>query len=194
MEMAICAARVRQGAHVVFVVVVHARVFEVDDSDDFALVDERNGEFGTGLGVLGDVAWILADVWREDGLALLGCGSDDAFAEADVAFAGYSLAVAGGEAVLELFGALVPEQDGEHLEVDDAFEEMADAFEQVVEVEDAGDLAGDLVQNGEGLRLAGDAGVKAGILDGDGHARGDQFEQALVLGGEVSRMSRIRCR
>ncbi len=38
--------------------------------------------------------------------------------------------------------ALVPEQDGEHLEVDDALEEMADALEQVVEVEDAGESRG----------------------------------------------------
>ncbi len=31
-------------------------------------------------------------------------------------------------------------------------------------------LAGDLVENGEGLGLAGDAGVEAGVLDRDGHA------------------------
>ena len=31
----------------------------------------------------------------------------------------------------------------------------------------------------------GDAGVEAGVLDGDGHARGGEFEQALVLLSEV---------
>ncbi len=69
--------------------------------------------------------------------------------------------------MFELLCALVPEQDGEHLEVDDALEEMADALEQVVEVEDAGQFAGDLVEHGEGLGLAGDAGVKARVLDRD---------------------------
>ncbi len=51
-------------------------------------------------------------------------------------------------------------------------------------IEDAGDLAGDLVEHGEGLGLAGDAGVEARVLDRDGHARGGEFEQALVLFGE----------
>ncbi len=45
-----------EGALVVFVVVVDAGVFEVDDADDVALVDEGNGELGAGLGVFGDVA------------------------------------------------------------------------------------------------------------------------------------------
>ncbi len=61
---------------------------------------------------------------------------------------------------------------------------MADALEQVVEIEDAGDLARDVVEDGEGLGLAGDAGVEARVLDGDGHAGGDELEQALVLVGE----------
>ena len=88
--------------------------------------------------------------------------------------------------MLELLVALVPQQDGEHLVVDDALEQLADALEKVVEVEDAGDLARDLIEHGEGLGLAGDAGVEAGVLDGDGDARGDELEQALMLGGEVA--------
>ena len=41
-----------EGAEVVFVVVVDAGVFEVDDADDAALVDEGDGELGAGFGVL----------------------------------------------------------------------------------------------------------------------------------------------
>ena len=102
----------------------------------------------------------------------------------DVAFASDALAVAGGEAVLELLAAVAPEKDGEHLEVDDTLEEGADAFEKVVEIEDAGDFAGDLVEDGEGLGLAGDAGVEAGVFNGDGDAGGDELEEALVVDGE----------
>ncbi len=132
-----------------------------------------------------DVARVFADVGREDGRARLRGVADDALAELDVVLALDAFAEAGAEAVFEALGAVAPEQDGEHLEVDDALEEMADALEQVVEVEDAGELAGDFVEDGEGLRLAGDAGVEAGVFDGDGHARGGEFEQALVLVGEV---------
>jgi hypothetical protein len=88
--------------------------------------------------------------------------------------------------VLEVLGAIVPEEDAEHLEVDDALEEVGDALEEIVGVEDAGDLAGDVVEDAEGLGLAGDAGVKAGVLDGDGHAGGDELEEALVLHGEIA--------
>ena len=175
-----------EGALVVFVVVVDAGVLEVEDADDLAFVDEGNGEFGADLGVGFDVAGVFADVGGEDGLAKLGGGADEAFAEGDGALADDAFAEAGGEAVLEVLGALVPEEDAEHLEVDDALEEVADALEEIVEVEDAGDLAGDFVEDGEGLGLAGDAGVEAGVLDGDGHAGGDELEEALVLEGEVA--------
>ena len=36
------------------------------------------------------------------------------------------------------------------------------------------------------MSLAGDAGVESGVFDGDGHAGGDEFEEALVLEGEVA--------
>ena len=170
---------------VVFVEIVDAGVLEVEDSDDLALVDERYGQLGADLWDGFDVAWIFADVGDEDRFAKLGGVADDSDAERDGAVAGDAFAVAGGEAVLELFAALVPEKDGEHLEVDDALEEVADALEEIVQVEDAGYLTRDLVEDGEGLGLSGDAGVEAGVFDSDGHAGGDELEEALVIGGEV---------
>src|SRR6185437_12938948 len=93
---------------------------------------------------------------------------------------------AGREAVLEQLRAVVPKQDAEHLEVDDALEQLADAFEQIVEIENAGDLAGDLIENGQRLRLTGDTRVQSRIFDGNGHAGGNQFEQPLMFGSEVA--------
>ena len=61
-------------------------------------------------------------------------------------------------------------------------------------IEDGGDFARDLAEDGEGFGLAGDAGVEAGVFDGDGHAAGDELEQALVLVGEEARESRTGCR
>jgi hypothetical protein len=49
-------------------------------------------------------------------------------------------------------------------------QQLADAFEQIVEIEDAGDLARDLVEHSQGLRLAGDTGVEAGVLNGGRHS------------------------
>ena len=56
--------------------------------------------------------------------------------------------------MLQLLGAVVPEQDREHLEVDHALEQCADAFEQVVRIEDGRDLMRDLMQNSQRLCLA----------------------------------------
>src|SRR5882757_8605352 len=175
-----------EGALVIVVVVVDAGVFEVEDADDLAFIDEGNGELGADFGVGFDVARVFADVGSENRFAELGGGADKAFAKSDDAFADDALAEAGGEAMLEVLIAVVPEKDAEHLEVDDALEELGDAFEEIVGVEDAGDLAGDVVEDAEGLGLAGDAGVEAGVFDGDGHARGDKFKEALVFEGEVA--------
>ena len=93
--------------------------------------------------------------------------------------------------MLEVLGAFVPEENAEHLEVDDALEEEADALQKVVWVENAGDLTGDLVEDAEGLGLARDAGVETGVLDGDGHAGADELQEALVFGCEVTECFRL---
>lgn len=59
-------------ALVILVVVVDSSVFEIEDADDLALVDERDGEFGADFGVGLDVAGIFADVGGEDRFAELG--------------------------------------------------------------------------------------------------------------------------
>ena len=91
-----------EGLLVVLVEVVDAGVLEVEDADDLAFVDEGDGELGADLGDGLDVAGIFADVGDEDGFAELGGDADDADAEGDGAVADDALAVAGGEAVLEL--------------------------------------------------------------------------------------------
>ena len=63
---------------------------------------------------------------------------------------------------------------------------MADALQERVEVEDGGQFDRDLVEDFEGLRLAGDAGVEAGVLNGLGDAGGCDGEQVKVLGAEVA--------
>src|ERR1700691_5417109 len=66
-----------EGALVVFVVVVETGMFEVENADDLALVDEGDCELGADFGVGLDVAGIFADVWSEDGFAELGGSADE---------------------------------------------------------------------------------------------------------------------
>ena len=87
---------------------------------------------------------------------------------------------------------LVEQHDGEHLVVDQPAQELADALQQRIEIEDRGQLDGDLVQHRQGLRLARDARVEARILNRLRDARGGQGEQVQVLGAEVVRPARFR--
>ena len=103
-------------------------MFEIDDADDLPLVDQRHGQFGASLRVFGDITAVAADVRRQHGLAQLGGGADQAFAQRHRSLAGDALAITGGKAVFKLLGALAPQQDGEHLEVDDALQQLANAL------------------------------------------------------------------
>jgi len=90
-------------------------------------------------------------------------------------------AIAGDEG----FALVVEEHDGEHLVVDEAAEELTDTDEEGVEVKDGGEFDGYFVEDFKGLRLAGDAGVEAGVLNGLCDAGGGEGEDVEVFGPEV---------
>jgi hypothetical protein len=85
----------------------------------------------------------------------------------------------------EGFALVVKEHDGEHLVVDEAAKELANAEEEGIEVEDGGEIDCDFVEDFQGLRLAGDAGVEARVLNGLGDTGGGEGEDVEVLGAEV---------
>jgi hypothetical protein len=60
-------------------------------------------------------------------------------------------------------------------------EELADALQKRIEVEDGGELAADLVEDGEGLGLPRNAGVEAGVFDGLTDARGGELEKVQMF-------------
>ena len=112
----------RQCALVVFVVVVEPRMFQIDHADNLALVDQGNGEFRAGLWVVGDVAWIFANIGNEHWLTELGSDADQTFSEVHVARARNAFSVARTEPVFQLLVALAPQKNREHLKVDHALE------------------------------------------------------------------------
>ena len=75
--------------------------------------------------------------------------------------------------------------------VDEPRKQLANALEELVEIENGGKLAADVVEQSEGLRLAREAGVKTRIFYAGSDARSHQGEQVLVLFGEVVRLPRF---
>ena len=110
--------------------------------------------------------------------------ADEAAVDGNAAHGRVNVAEAPGVTRDEGLAFLIEQHDGEHLVVDEAAEELADALEERIEIEDGGELDGDLVEDLEGLRLAGDASVEAGILNGLRDARGGHGEHVEMLGTE----------
>ncbi len=86
-----------------------------------------------------------------------------------------------GEAVLQELARRIKQEDGKHLEVDDAGDQVGHALQQLIEVENRGELAADLGEQRELAGLPRHAGIEASVLDADGDARGEERKQALVL-------------
>ena len=126
----------------------------------------------------------MRDVGNIDGTPLADCGADEAAGDGDAANGRVDVAEAPGVARDEGFAFFIEQHDGEHLIVDEAAQELADALEQGIEIEDGGEFDGDLVEDFEGLRLAGDAGVEAGVLNGLRDARRGHGEHVKMLGAE----------
>ena len=96
----------------------------------------------------------------------------------------HALLEAQREAVLQHAAAGIEQQDGEHLVVDDAGQQVGNALQQLIDIQDRGELAADLGEQRQLARLPRDARVQPRVLDADGDARGKQRQQPLVLFGE----------
>ena len=161
-----------EGADVLFVEESSAGVFEIEHADDAFLIEERNDEFRARLRVHGEIALVLADVGNVDGTPLADGCTDKAAGDGDAAHGRLGIAEAPCVTRDQRLAFFVEQHDGEHLVIDEAAEELADLRKQRIEIEDGCELSGDFVEDGEGFRLAGDAGVEAGVFDGLGDARG----------------------
>ena len=167
-------------------------MFEIEDADDSAFVEEGDDEFGAGLGVHWKIALVFAHVGHIDGTPLAYRCADEASGDGDAAHGRLRVAEAPGIAGDERLAFLIEKHDGEHLVIDEAAEELADLRSSGIEVENGGELGGDLVENCERLCLARDARIEAGVFDGLGDAGGREREQVKMLGAEDSRPVRSR--
>ena len=74
------------------------------------------------------------------------------------------------EPVLEFLPGGVQKQDAEHLEIDEPAQQLADAFQQLIEVQNRGQLARDFVQQKQGSRLPRGPRIELRVLDAHRHA------------------------
>ena len=121
-------------------------MLQVEDSDYFFLVDQGNRQLRARLRIHRDVALALGNVGHQDRLLHL-CGiPDHAAAQRDVVLQMQSLLEALREPVLQLFSRLIQQKNAEHLVVDQPVEQLGDALEQFVEVQNRREFARNLVQ------------------------------------------------
>ena len=175
-----------QRAHVPIVKEPGAGVFQVEHADDAAFIKQRHDQLGAGFRVHRDVTRVFADIVDIDGAPLSNRRAHQAGGDGNAARRDVRVAEAPRVTGDEGLAFVVEQHDGEHLVVDEAAKKLADAFEQRVEIENGDKFDGDFVEDFEGLRLTGYAGVQAGILDGLSDAGGGEGEQMEVLGTEVA--------
>ena len=174
-----------QGALVALVEVARADMLQIEDANDAVFVEERHDHLRARFGIDHVIAGVLADIGDVD-QPPLGDGSPYQAGVDRQRPAGHArVAEAPGIARHQLISSGVDQHEGEHLVVDQAAQKLADALEELVEVEDRGQLNGDLVEHFERLRLPGDARVEACVLDGLADARGGHGKQVQVLWAEV---------
>ena len=96
------------------------------------------------------------------------------------------VAVPDGDLHLQLAGVVVEQQDAERPVVDDAPRQVGDAREQLVEVEDRGELAGDLGERFERARVLALVLEEPRVLDRDRDVRAELAQHRLVGLGELA--------
>ncbi len=148
--------RGQRGEHafVFFIEEGGARVFQIEHADDAAFIEKRHDQLRLRLGVHGQVARILADVGNIDGTPLAYRGAYEAGACGNAAHGRMRIAKTPGVACDERLAFLVEQHDREHLVVDEAAQELADALEQRIEIENRCQLDGNFIEHFQGLRLA----------------------------------------
>src|SRR5208283_760757 len=180
-----------KGLNVFLGKVVELRTFQIEDADDFALVQHGNRELRAGLGIHEEVAFVGGDVGNEHRFTQ-GCGSaNDAFAGGDPQLSLDPLAVLDVEPVAKNFLLFVVEHDADNLIVDDALDEFGGAAKEFFNIEDGANLAADFREDHEGFALGALFLEKARILNGDGKATGQKRENVLLVFGEVVRLAAL---
>ena len=96
------------------------------------------------------------------------------------------VAVADGELHLQLAGGLVEQQDPERPVVDQPVREDGDALEQLVEIENRGDLLADLGQRLERRGVLPLAIEQPRVLERHGDVRAELAQHGLVALGELA--------
>src|SRR5581483_7725416 len=145
-------------------------VLEVKHAKDLVFVDQWDRKLRAGFRIQRDIAGILADVRHKYRFFVLNCIADHAIASRDVVLQMNIFVEAHGEPVLQLLAGCVQQQDAEHLVVNNAGQQLGNALEKFVKVEDGAEFSRNFIQQDKRTGLPGSAGIKAGILNADRHA------------------------
>src|ERR1041385_2606445 len=174
------------GAQMIVSKVAPAGMLQVEHADDFILVYKRHAKLGARFRIGLDIAWIAGHIRSEHRFFALCRGAHQSAPDGNVVLDLDVLLKTDREAVYQLLLAGVEQQDGEHMVVDDFQQKVADAFEQLVNIEDGGEVAADFVQQRQRAGLLDDPRVQPRILNAHCDTRGNEREQTRMFVLEVS--------
>ncbi len=162
--------------------VADAAALQVEHAQHAVLQDQRHRHLGTDAGVGRNVARVGRGIVHPDHIARFRGRAGDPFAQRDVVDV-HTLVVAQAEEMAQGAGFLVDVENTEGVIADQLAHGAGNLAEQLVQVQDGGELARDVGQGAERAVLAVHAAIKPGVVDGDGDAPGDQAQQGAVVFG-----------
>ena len=140
--------------------------FQIDDADEAVFCDQGDSQLGTDSGIGGDVVLRRGNVVEQDGLAGEHHLAGNAFADGDTHPLDLG-SVSDLEPHAQVVGAVVQQEDGKDLVMDDRMHQLGSAVEQGLQIERGVQRFGQLHQIGDIGRLhAGVDGVKRGWAGG----------------------------
>ena len=155
------------------------RARQVEDADAAVLQHQRNHELGSHVGHAGHVARILRHVADEHRFLVERGIADEPLAEVERRLLA-ALAELHRHLQFEPARGLVEQQHAEAAVVDDALDELGQAGQQLLEIENRGELAPDLGERLEGLAVATLDVEEPRVLERDGDERRELPEERDV--------------
>src|ERR1700722_9735353 len=139
------------------------RAFKVEHADEAVLQEKRNDELGprSDAGLATYITRIAEHVVHADGAPLGGCGSGQASVERQTQKRRNGILITHSEHAFEQLARFVPQHHAKNMVVDNALDTLRDAAQQLLAIQNGGQLAAYVIEQRKRLGLLGERTQKA---------------------------------
>ena len=133
---------------------------KIKHADEAVLQEKRYDQFRAHFDAMlaEDIARVFAHIGYADNAALAGGASRKTLIQRDAHGEGDGILVLQGKDAFEVLRRFIPKHDAEDIEVHQGFDAVGNAAEELFAIEDGGELAADVVEQGKRAAVFGKVG------------------------------------